>query len=157
MCERSEDSFPSVAEDADEVPPDSRRGARQTALQALYWGASTADAPHQAVHELSRRFAHSEPTCDFAAALVRLVADHQTEMDQMIAANGTHWELSRMARLDVLILRLALAEILYIADVPVRVAIDEAVELARLYSTANSYAFVNGVLDAVARQHGAVP
>ena len=59
-----------------------------------------------------------------------------------------------MARLDALILRLALAEILYLDDVPVRASIDEAIELAKTYSTGQSYAFINGVLDAVVRQQG---
>ncbi len=155
MSLTSDDQTPADPnEETDETPADSRRGARQTALQALYWATSTTEAPQQAVRELSRRFRHSEENTAFAASLVRAVCEHRTELDQMIAAAGARWTLDRMARLDALILRLALAEILHITGVPVRVSIYEAVELARLYSTANSYAFVNGVLDAIVRQHG---
>ena len=62
--------------------------------------------------------------------------------------------MERIARIDGIILRLALAEILYMSNVPARVSIDEAVELAKQFSTEDSFSFVNGVLDAVVRQRG---
>ena len=67
-----------------------------------------------------------------------------------------NWSWERIARIDRLILRLALAEMLYIEEIPVRVSINEAIELAKSYSTDKSYAFVNGVLDGVVRQKGLV-
>ena len=82
--------------------------------------------------------------------LVGVVVDHADELSQLIEKAAHNWSLARMARMDVLILRLALAEILHLADVPTRVSIDEAVELAKVYSGETSYAFVNGILDAVA-------
>ena len=63
---------------------------------------------------------------------------------------------NRIARIDRLILRLALAEMLFIGEIPIRVSIDEAVELAKSYSTDKSHAFVNGILDGIVRQKGLV-
>jgi transcription antitermination protein NusB len=140
------------ADEADEAPADSRRGARQAALQALYWAATTDDDPRQAAGQLGERFAHSPAVRAFSLALVEAVTAHRDDLDALIGRSGTRWSPERMARVDLLILRLALAEILHIPDVPVRVTIDEAVELAKSYSTGESYAFVNGVLDAIVQR-----
>ncbi len=143
---------PSPQSDADELeerPADSRRGARQTALQALYWAASTDDDPRAVVEHLGQRCGHSAPVRAFARALVEAVTENRERLDALIAASGTSWSLQRMAKVDLLVLRLALAEIISMPAVPVRVSIDEAVELAKLYGTSESYAFVNGVLDAI--------
>jgi len=138
----------------DLVPPDNRHGARQVALQVLYWETTSPGDADLALRELGARFGLSEPVRDFVADLVHSVHRHVDELDELIAAAATHWQPDRMARIDSLILRLALAEILYFEDVPVRVSIDEAVELAKTYSTGQSYAFVNGVLDAIVHQKG---
>ena len=82
------------------------------------------------------------------------VQTHGEELDLLIAETSTRWSPERIARMDRLILRLALAEMLHIDDVPARVAIHEAVNLARAFSTEKSYAFVNGILDAVAKRKG---
>jgi len=142
------------AEDGEEIPADNRTGARQTALQALYWASSTADDPREAVRQLGIRCEHSEAVREFALALVSAVAAHQPQLDELIAASNTRWRLDRMARVDLLIMRLALAEMIHLPEVPVRVSIDEAVELAKRYSTGDSYAFVNGMLDGIARRQG---
>jgi transcription antitermination protein NusB len=142
------------ADEADEAPADSRRGARQAALQALYWAATTDDEPRHVADQLGARFAHSPAVRAFCGTLVEAVVAHQDQLDVLIRNSGTRWSPDRMARVDLLILRLALAEILHLPDVPVRVSIDEAVELAKLYSTGESYAFVNGVLDAIVQRQG---
>jgi len=137
----------------EETPADSRRGARQIALQALYWAASTRDDPRDAVRELGERSGHGDPVRAFSLALVEAVTAHEADLDALIRSSGTRWSLERMARVDLLILRLGLAEILYVPEVPIPVSIDEAVEMARIFSTGDSYAFVNGVLDAIVQQH----
>jgi transcription antitermination protein NusB len=140
---------------ADETSlPDNRRGARQVALQVLYWEASSPGDVEVALRELGERFALSPQVRDFAARLVQNIGEHRDRLDELIAGAATHWQRERLARIDHLILRLALAEILYFDDVPVRVSIDEAIELAKLYSTGQSYAFINGVLDAIVRRQG---
>jgi len=152
----SEDDFFGDGSSADEAPPDNRHGARQVALQALYWQQSTQGDAQVALADLSTRFALSEEVRTFADGLLRQSANHAQEIDELAAAMAQHWSWERIARIDRLILRLALAEMLFIDEIPVRVSIDEAVELARSYSTDKSYAFVNGVLDGVVRQKGLV-
>ena len=136
------------------APPDNRHGARQMALQALYWDASSPGHIDLALQELSQHPAYSDQVRAFATELVHRVREHAAELDELITATVAHWEQDRIARIDGIILRLALAEILYCADIPVRVSINEAIELAKTFSTEQSYAFVNGVLDAVVRQKG---
>ena len=149
-----DDDFFGDGSSADEAPPDNRTGSRQIALQALYWQASDSGAAGAAVDELCTRFAHSKKVAAFATELVHQVQTHGEELDLLIAETSTRWSPERIARIDRLILRLALAEMLHIDDVPARVAIHEAVNLARAFSTEKSYAFVNGILDAVAKRKG---
>ena len=156
MAEELFASLPGDGEDVepDVSPPDNRRGARQLALQVLYWETSSPGEARAALRELGESFQLSEPVRDFAARLVDTVVEHRLRLDELIDGAADHWSQDRMARLDALILRLALAEILYLDDVPVRASIDEAIELAKTYSTGQSYAFINGILDAVVRQQG---
>lgn len=147
-----EDNFFGDGSSADESPPDSRSGARQVALQALYWEASQSGRAEDAVRELCSRFKLSSGVRAFASTLVDCVHAHGDEIDYIIAETSTRWSPERIARIDRLILRMGLAEMLHLEDVPARVAIDEAVDLARAFSTDKSYAFVNGILDAVAKR-----
>ena len=140
--------------DLEKPPPNNRRGARQVALQVLYWETSSPGAAPQALRELTQRFALSDEVRSFAADLVHRVGAHDIELGDLVAANATHWKQDRIARIDWIILRLALAEMLYLEDIPVRVSINEAIELAKLYSTEHSYGFINGILDAIVRQRG---
>jgi len=134
--------------------PDSRTGARQIALQALYWEASSPGEAEAAVAALGAEYGLTQAHLDFSRELTDLATSRAAELDEVIEAAATHWKRERLARIDGLILRLAIAEILYLDSIPVRASIDEAVELAKLYGGPQSYAFVNGVLDAIARQRG---
>ena len=91
-----------------------------------------------------------EATERFADELVRGVQSERPQIDALIQTSSTHWKLERMARVDRNILRLAVYEILRRADVPVRVTLNEAVELGKKYGSEESSAFVNGVLDRIA-------
>ena len=86
------------------------------------------------------------------ATLVRGVAEHRERLDEAIAAKATGWPLARMPVLDLNVLRLGAFELAERPDVPVAVVIDEAVELAKRFSTDDSGRFVNGVLSALARE-----
>lgn len=88
----------------------------------------------------------------FTTHLVQTVVEHRLELDQMIGSHAEGWTLERMPVIDRNVLRLGLAELLYVDDVPPKVAIDEAVELAKQLSTDSSPRFVNGILAAVARE-----
>ncbi|HJZ83595.1 MAG TPA: transcription antitermination factor NusB [Polyangia bacterium] len=88
----------------------------------------------------------------FATKLVLGVTRARTDIDPILARASTHWRLDRMAAVDRNLLRLAVYELLYEADIPASVTIDEAVEIAKRYGTAESPAFVNGVLHRVAAE-----
>ena len=85
----------------------------------------------------------------FTESLVRGTVESGPEIDRLIAANAAHWSLARIALVERNILRLAVYELVYRDDIPERVAINEAIELAKLYGSQESGAFVNGILDQI--------
>jgi N utilization substance protein B len=85
----------------------------------------------------------------FAETLLRAATGNREKIDETISQISRTWRLDRMARVDRNVLRLAVAEILFLPEVPARVTINEAVELAKRYGAAESSAFVNGLLDSV--------
>jgi N utilization substance protein B len=92
---------------------------------------------------------HAKPDDEltpFAQELVEGVAAHREELDQVISENAIDWEVSRIAPLERAILRVALFEILHRPDIPDEVAIDEAVETAKIYCGAEAPTFINGIL-----------
>ncbi|MGH9083381.1 MAG: transcription antitermination factor NusB [Acidimicrobiales bacterium] len=127
---------------------DSRHRSRERALSLLYEAELKGARPSAVVAALP------VPPDPFAAALVAGADAHREEADRLVAGAAIGWSLDRMAVLDRLLLRLAVAELLDPDGPPVAVVIDEAVELAKAYSTEESGGFVNGVLSAVARQLG---
>jgi len=121
-----------------------RHQARERALLILYEAEMKSLPPSSVLEELA-------VTPDvFAVALVRSTEEHQDEADALIAAAAVGWPIDRLAVLDRLVLRLAVAELLDPDGPPMPVVIDEAVELAKSYSTEASGGFVNGVLSTVA-------
>ncbi|HEV2147303.1 MAG TPA: transcription antitermination factor NusB [Longimicrobiaceae bacterium] len=132
----------------------SRSRARGWALQALYaWEARGAD-PEAAVRTLQDLFANlrvSPQNRPYAEVLVRLVAVNQQRIDRMLQDALTNWRLARLSVIDRNVLRLGVAEMLFVDDVPPRLSIREMVRLAEKYGTHESPRFVNGVLDAVMR------
>jgi len=92
----------------------------------------------------------------FACILMDAVLEHMEDLDQIILSVAENWHPSRMAALDRNILRLGAAEIMYVDEVPEKVAINEAIEIAKMYSTENSGGFVNGILDKVARMQSEI-
>src|SRR5258705_10280442 len=85
----------------------------------------------------------------FAEALIRGTLEHRGETDELIKKHAQNWELHRMAAVDRNILRLAVYEMLYREDIPPVVSINEAVDIAKKFSTQDSGKFVNGILDKV--------
>ncbi len=88
----------------------------------------------------------------FAEDLFRLACDHSQEIDKLIEEHAEHWRMDRMAAVDRNILRTAVAELLGYSSTPRAVVINEALEIARKFSTPESVQFINGVLDSVGRQ-----
>ena len=138
----------------------SRRQAREFALQALYQldliPAETQDADVQEQQALDTAFmeseeAVSEKTRDFAKALVHGVRTHGAAIDERIGQYAK-WKISRMAVVDRSIARIAVYEMTFAAPrLTPNIAIDEAVELAKIFGTDDSAKFLNGVLDAIAK------
>lgn len=128
-----------------------RRQARVIALQTLF----EADAVgHPAEETLARHLEENpttEETAEYAHHLVEGVLRHVDEIDRLIAQAAPAWPLSQMPKIDKNVLRLAIFELLYDnRAVPVKVAINEAVELAKLFGSDSSSRFVNGVLGTIA-------
>jgi N utilization substance protein B len=129
-----------------------RRRGRELALQALYAARQTGRDPLDTLEELPGWSLASEMSRGFAKTLLERLQQHADEIDQAIAGAVRHWELNRMARVDDCILRLGVCELFVFPDIPPAVSINEAIELAKKYSTEHSGRFVNGILDAVAGQ-----
>ena len=88
----------------------------------------------------------------FTDRLVRGVVQHRDGLDQRIADSSTNWRVQRMALVDRNILRVAVYELVYLPEIPPRVILNEAIEIAKRYGTADSGAFINGILDRIANQ-----
>ncbi len=130
-----------------------RRKARELALQFLYQldlSGEPDPAPHEG--EFWARHPVDAAAREFASAMVRGAKANQTRIDQTITECTEHWDLDRMAVVDRNILRLAVYELLWPADVPPKVAINEAIEIAKKFGTRESSRFINGILDRVHRE-----
>ena len=128
----------------------SRRKGREAALQMLYQMDVSEVSAAQAVRYFWATLATSREGEDFANQLVQGYADNAELIDRTIRNVSQHWRLERMARVDRNILRLGTYELMYLGDVPRRVTLNEAVELAKRFGSEGSAGFVNGVLDRIA-------
>ena len=126
-----------------------RRRARELALQACYAHELSGNPPEQIVSDVILNKDESPTVVEFAAELFRGAVADISFYDATIRRKAVNWEFNRIAILDKLILRLALCEFLRFPDIPPKVTIDEAIEIAKKYSTEKSGSFVNGILDAV--------
>ncbi len=126
-----------------------RRQARELALQFLYGYEFRREDREEALAEFRADRRRPEPARRFAEELVGGVLEHLEELDRLIAGHTRHWKLDRLALVDKQILRLALYELYYRDDIPAPVTINEAVEIAKTFSTPQSGRFVNGILDRV--------
>lgn len=132
-----------------------RRKARELALLALYQLEMVRGDPEQALGTLQEGKLFPPEVRDFALQLAKGATEKREEIDQLIKAASQHWSLERMAVIDKNILRMAIFELRYLSDIPCKVTINEAVEIAKKYGGDGSPAFVNGVLDRVSREVGA--
>lgn len=138
---------------------DRRRRAREAALQILYqWDVGRGDV-NRAVetffeHQWPDAQPAPEPLRDFASALARDTVTRLDAIDAMVADTAQNWRPERMAVLDRLILRMAVCELMRDAGTPPAVVINEALELARTFSTEDAVKFINGMLDAIRKKLG---
>lgn len=129
-----------------------RTKARETALMILY----AADVTKDGIEECAcRHWQGSDPEDpeikEFADSILNGVLANKTAIDSVISAHATNWEIGRMATIDRNVLRMATYELLYLDDMPPKVAINEAIEMVKKYGDKDSGKFVNGILDKISK------
>lgn len=132
-----------------------RRKGRELALQALYQIEITGDASGAAVDLFLGHFEGGPKAKEFARRLVSGVVSQRAEIDRLIEQCTENWKLMRLAKVDLVILRMATYELVFCPDIPLHVSLDEAIEIGKRYGTGDSAAFINGVLDHIAQSSGA--
>lgn len=126
-----------------------RRIVREKVVQALYAHEMSGDSVEHVIDCSLTPLRKNPEAFEFASRLVVKTVEHKVAIDKIIMGKVQNWDFSRIAVLDRLILRMAICELLYFKEIPPKVSMDEAIELAKLFSTEKSGQFVNGVLDAV--------
>ena len=124
-----------------------RTRARELALQFLYSLEVRGDEAHADLEVFLKDSGASVLIKEYATRLIDGVREHAVVLDERITKHAKNWKLSRIAMLDRNLLRLGAFELIYCLDVPPNVAINEAIELGKRYSTAQTGSFVNGILD----------
>jgi N utilization substance protein B len=125
-----------------------RRVVREKVLQILYAQEMNKEGLDEFIKESLSNITEKADK-DFANSLVCQVIAHEKELDKLIKDRVTNWEMNRIALIDKILLRMGLCELFYFPDIPPKVSINESIEIAKIYSTAGSGKFVNGILDAV--------
>lgn len=119
-------------------------------MKALYAHEQADGDLDQIVHTLlTAPLEDDPPTRDFAERLFRTTLDTMAEADEIIGKHAKNWEIHRIAVIDRSLLRMATTELLKFEEIPPKVSVDEAIEIAKKYSTPRSGTFVNGVIDAI--------
>ena len=127
----------------------SRREARERVMQALYaFTLGGGEVPHILDTLVKPRFNEDTTTLKFAETLFLRTLDIADEADRLIGRHADNWDLSRIALIDRILLRMAVCEFLSFEDIPPKVTINEAIDIAKRYSTDKSGKFINGILDA---------
>lgn len=134
-----------------------RSKSRETALKILYQLDITRDIPEKGIKLFFRHHRVSVGSQPFVTRLVQGTAAHYSEIDELLSKHATHWTLTRMAIVDRNILRLGVYEMLFDSETPPKVVINEAVDLAKQFGTADSGKFVNGVLDSIHKARAVSP
>jgi N utilization substance protein B len=129
-----------------------RRKGRELALQALYQIEITGDTSVNAVELFLRHFEGNAKAKDFARRLVSGVVSQTPGIDEAIEQCTENWKLARLAKVDLVILRMATYELIFCPDIPAPVSLDEAIEIGKRFGSADSANFINGVLDQIARR-----
>ncbi len=127
----------------------SRRKGRSVAVQILYQLEMNAQDIEQALPVFWEHHEHSAEIRDFAERIARGVWQNRAAIDTVIIDTTRNWSLERIAPIDRNILRAAIYEVLYCADIPAKVTLNEAIELGKKFGCDKSGAFINGVLDSV--------
>lgn len=125
-----------------------RRDIRIKIMQVLYAHEISKEPIEKIKKDLITEI-KGEDNLDFTNKLISLVIENEKELDEYILGNVVNWELERMALIDRILMRMSITEMLYFPDIPPKVSINEAIDIAKEYCTKNSGRFVNGILDSV--------
>lgn len=125
-----------------------RRLIREKVLQLLYAFEMNSSNKELMTKEILSDV-EDEGDKEFAVNLINQVTLHYNELDELIKGKVDNWDLSRIALIDRILLRVGICEILYFSDIPPKVSINESIEIAKVYSTSSSGKFINGILDAI--------
>jgi N utilization substance protein B len=134
-----------------------RRKARELAMQTLFCMDMIENKTDELVRRLSDMMEASPEIQPFSDHLIKGVTENRATIDQMIEQFSDNWKLFRMACVDRNVLRIAVFEMLHCDDIPPRVAINEAVDIAKKYGTEDSGAFINGILDSIYQKYAPLP
>lgn len=132
-----------------------KRAARCTCLKILYANTSSDNTFKEVLDNFFSTTKKNpedylnKAQVDYATKLFNLTVLHEDSLDSLIESKLVNWKINRLALMDKIILRMSLAEMLYVDDVPPKVSIAEGVEIAKQFSTEDSSSFVNGILDAI--------
>ena len=138
--------------DERELSDSPRRRARELVLHGLYACEVTENDPRDVIAQIIKDETLSGKNQDYAKALFTKVRDLREWSDQQISLLAVNWKIERFAEIDRIILRMAMTELREMPDIPVRVVINEAIELAKKYSTGESASFINGILDSYVKK-----
>ena len=141
------------ADNLSNTPRGNRRKGRELAVQALYQIEMTRDPSVGAVDLFLQHFEGNAKAKEFARRLVSGTISQRAEIDRLIDLVTVNWKLERLAKVDFLILRMATYELVFCADIPASVTLNEAVEIAKRFGSEESASFINGVLDHIAKTH----
>ena len=126
-----------------------RRRSREQALQALFYMDMHRDPVDDPVGLFCGCFTQNRPAGPFFHRLVDGVQENSETIDTVIEQFSSNWKLSRMSCVDRNVLRIAVFELLYCADIPPKVSINEAIDVGKRFGTEESGAFINGILDSI--------
>ncbi len=126
-----------------------RRVIREKVLQTLYAYKLSNEPIIKVIEQQFAELNHQSAEFNFAKELIERTIQNEAEIDALIKSKIEHWEFERVAVIDKILLRMGICELLYFSDIPPKVTINEAIEIAKSFSTEKSGMFINGVLDAI--------
>lgn len=126
-----------------------RRIVREKVLQALYAYELSKEPISQVAEDILGDLRKHKSDFDFARDLLTSIVQHKDELDTYVKSKTTNWQMDRIAVIDMLLLRMGICEFLYFPEIPPKVTINEAIEIAKIFSTEKSGQFINGILDAI--------
>lgn len=126
-----------------------RREVRIKAMQILYAREISHDPVEPIIATLAQDLESDKEQFAFVEQIVYKVLNHAAELDKLIIDFSQNWNFERIATIDKILLRICVCELLYFPEIPPKVSINEALEIAKRYSTDNSSSFINGIIDAI--------